>query len=223
MNRVVVGLVLAAGESSRMGRPKQLLDWHGHPLVAAQTEALLSGGCRLVVVVLGAHRFLVQPAVPSQANVQIVNNHAWRSGRASSIRAGARAVPSREDAVVVSSVDQPTSDVVVGKLILALAEMPSAAMVVPRYDGRNGHPPILRGGLVAELREVSERGEGLRRLRRRYVEQTAFLDLDDPIITQNLNTPTAYQEALAMSHEVHRDSTGGKRERRPPAESKALA
>ncbi len=195
---MIAAILLAAGESSRMGRPKQLLDWRGQALIAAQVEALLAARCRPVVVVLGAHDREVRAAIPSRPDVQIATNRNWREGRASSIRTGARAVPPTIDAVVVVSVDQPTDAAVIETLESAFDRSPDARIAVPRHDGRNGHPPIFRAELLPQLQSVTERQEGLRALRRRHAERTIFVEMDNPIVTLNLNTPDAYRRARAL-------------------------
>ncbi len=204
-NPMLAAVLLTAGEGTRMaplGLPKPLLDWGGQPLIAAQTHALLNAGCRPVAVVLGAHAHRVRSAVPTRADVQITTNRHWRAGRAASIRAGARAVPSTinadADAVIVASVDQPTAPAVIHQLAATLHAAPDALIAVPRYDGRNGHPPIFRAALLDELRSVTERHEGLRAVRRRHADRTIFLDMNEPLVTLNLNTPAAYQQALAL-------------------------
>ncbi|MDE2745118.1 MAG: nucleotidyltransferase family protein [Chloroflexota bacterium] len=195
---MIAAILLAAGESTRMGRPKQLLDWHGRPLVAAQIETLLSAGCRPVVVVLGAHANSIRPILPSRAEVQLTTNRNWRAGRASSIRTGARAVPTAAEAVVITSVDQPTEASVIERLHHALTAARDALIAVPRHNGRNGHPPMFRAELLSELRSVSERQEGLRQVRRRHAERTIFVEVDNPIVTLNLNTPEEYRRALEL-------------------------
>ncbi len=195
---MIAAILLAAGESSRMGKPKQLLDWGGQPLAAAQVEALLAAGCQPIAVVLGAHAQRVRPIIPARADVQIATNWQWRQGRASSIRIGARAVHPSARAVVVSSVDQPTSAIVVRHLATALMSS-DALIVVPRFAGRNGHPPVFDATLLPELRRVAERQEGLKQLRRRYTERTRFVDVDDPIVTVNLNSPSDYRRALELN------------------------
>ncbi len=192
-------ILLAAGASTRMGRPKQLLDWAGQPLLAAQVEALLSAGCAPVIVVVGAHERLVRAALPDHPSVRCVANHAWREGRAGSVRMGARAVPPSVDGVVVASVDSPCSVVAIRACSEALAERSDAWIVVPRCDGRNGHPPLFHSDLLADLQTVTERGEGIRALRRRHAERTIFVETDDPLCLLNLNTPQSYQRALALS------------------------
>lgn len=195
---MIAAILLAAGESSRMGEPKQLLDWHGRPLIAAQIDTLLEAGCRPVAVVVGAHAQQVRPAIPSRADVQVVTNRSWREGRATSIRTGARAIPSAVDAVVVTSVDQPTSATVVEHLARALQTSPDALIAVPRFDGRNGHPPIFQARLLPELQSVTERQQGLRQVRRRHADRTIFVEMDNPIVTLNLNTRDEYQRALGL-------------------------
>lgn len=191
-------ILLAAGESTRMGEPKQLLDWQGRTLVAAQVETLLEARCSPVIVVLGAHATRVREAIAVGADVQVTTNRQWRSGRASSIRAGARAVPSAVDAVAIVSVDQPTRAAVVTRLVDELGLSTDALIAVPRHEGRNGHPPVFRAELLPELQQVTERQEGLRQIRRRHADRTIFLEMNDPLVTLNLNTPEAYRRAIEL-------------------------
>ena len=69
------------------------------------------------------------------------------------------------------------------------------AIVVPRHGGRNGHPSLFDGALLPELRAVQEASQGLRAVRRAHTKTTTFLDVDDPLVTLNLNTPEAYESA----------------------------
>ena len=187
-------ILLAAGASSRMGESKALLDWGGRPLVAAQVAALAAAGCDPVIVVLGSQAGAVRRALPRGARWTI--NGAWRQGRAGSIRAGARAVPRHAERVVVASVDQPCSAAAVGALVEALGANREARIAVPRHGGRNGHPPVFDAALLPELRRASERGEGLREVRRRWRERTIFVEVGDAGVLLNLNTAEDYRRAL---------------------------
>ena len=188
-------ILLAAGASSRMGESKALLDWGGRPLVAAQVAALAAAGCDPVIVVLGSQAGAVRRALPRGARWTI--NGAWRQGRAGSIRAGARAVPRHAERVVVASVDQPCSASAVRALVEALGVDRGARIAAPRHGGRNGHPPVFDAALLPELRRASERGEGLREVRRRWRERTIFVEVGDAGVLLNLNTPGDYRRALA--------------------------
>ena len=187
-------ILLAAGASSRMGESKALLDWGGRPLVAAQVAALAAAGCDPVIVVLGARAGAVRRALPRGARWTI--NGAWRQGRAGSIRAGARAVPRHAERVVVASVDQPCSASAVRALVEALGANREARIAVPRHGGRNGHPPVFDAALLPELRRASERGEGLREVRRRWRERTIFVEVEDAGVLLNLNTAEDYRRVL---------------------------
>lgn len=187
-------LVLAAGESSRMGRPKALLDWGGTPLLQHQVDQLVEAGCDPIVVVVGARAQQVRARLRRGSRCRVVENAAYRSGRASSVRVGARALPDAVDAVVVASVDGPLTATTVRALMDERAHG-GAAIVVPRHEGRNGHPALFGGELLGELREVTEAGEGLRTLRRAHADATTFLDVDDPRVLLNLNTPDEYASA----------------------------
>ena len=90
---------------------------------------------------------------------------------------------------MVASVDTPLSRATVRALIDAWRALPGpGAIVVPRHGGRNGHPGLFDGALLPELRAVQEESQGLRAVRRAHTKTTTFLDVDDPLVTLNLNT-----------------------------------
>ncbi len=109
----VAGVLLAAGGSTRLGRPKPLLDWHGQPFVRAVARTALSAGLRPVIVVTGAASHEITPALDGLP-VKIVHNEAWESGQASSIRMGLKALPDETGAAAFLLADQPQvgSDVI---------------------------------------------------------------------------------------------------------------
>ena len=195
MTAGVAAIVLAAGESRRMGRPKPLLDWGGKPLLQHQIDELSAAGCEPIVVVLGHDAERIAAAIRC-GGCPVVHNREYASGRASSLRAGADALPDDAAAVVVASVDTPLRSATVGALIEAWRDRADpGAIIVPRHAGRNGHPSLFGGSLLPELRAVREESQGLRAVRRAHADATAFLDVDDPLVTLNLNTPQAYESA----------------------------
>jgi molybdenum cofactor cytidylyltransferase len=144
---VIAAVVLAAGESSRLGRPKQLVEYRGRSLIRGAVEAALGGGCSPVVVVLGAHADRVRREI-EPLDVRHVFNPAWREGMAASIRAGVaevESVPAAIEAVVLASCDQPhLSAEILSRLIAAFRrrEDASASMAACEYAGILGVPAL---------------------------------------------------------------------------------
>lgn len=99
-------IILAAGESSRMGQPKQLLEFHGKPLILHTCEQLVQVFSERFHVVLGANSELIQQSLGSFQQ-QVVHNPDWQEGIASSIRAGLRALPKSARCVMIVLADQP--------------------------------------------------------------------------------------------------------------------
>src|SRR4051794_5950231 len=102
----VAALVLAAGSSARMGRPKQLLDWDGRPLVRAAAEVALAARLSPLLVVVGGAAAEVANAL-EDLPLRIVANPDYANGQSTSLRAGISALDSDTDAVVVLLGDQP--------------------------------------------------------------------------------------------------------------------
>ena len=192
----VAAIILAAGESTRMGRPKALLDWGGRTLLQHQINTLAEAGCDPVVVVLGARAHQIRARTQCEAPCQLVENAAYRSGRASSLRIGGLALDDDVEAVLIASVDGPSTLATTRAVIEAWREHANS-IVVPRFEGQNGHPALFDGALLGELRELQESTLGLKAVRSAHADATQFIDCDDPWLVLNLNTPEQYAAAHA--------------------------
>lgn len=192
----VAAVLLAAGESSRMGRPKALLPWMGTTLVAYQVGQLRLAGADPVVVVLGHQEERVAAAVGDPAGVIPVANPAFRQGKSTSIRLGVEALPEDVDAILLLAVDQPRRAETLRLLIAAHLEG-SRVITAPAYRGRRGHPPVLSSTLRWELVSLSEGQRGLREVMHRHLSDTLEVPLETPEVLFDLNTPEQYREALA--------------------------
>jgi molybdenum cofactor cytidylyltransferase len=191
----VAALLLAAGESTRMGQLKQLLPWAGTTLVEWQVAQLKEAGADDVVVVLGHASDRIGEAV-SRSGARIALNPAYREGRASSVRAGASALSEDSAAVVVLSVDQPRPAWITRSLIEAWRQS-RAPLVIPTFAGRRGHPILLDGSLIEELRTVSEADLGLRAVTTRHTAESDLVPIDKMGVNIDLNTRSDYDAALA--------------------------
>ncbi len=186
------GIVLAAGASTRMGRPKMLLPVRGTTLLASAVTPLLEAGLERVVVVLGhgAEAVRRRAGVPEDARVVFCVNEDWSSGLSSSLRSGLEACAAA-DAVVIVLGDQPTlrSDVV-RSLVQAAAT--GAPLVVPLHEGRVGHPILFQRELFGELCRLSG-DAGAREIVRRHIHRAATVGGDR---ARDLDTEADYQAFL---------------------------
>jgi CTP:molybdopterin cytidylyltransferase MocA len=150
----VAGLLLAAGEGSRLGRPKALVRIGGLTLAERGVELLRGGGTDPVVVVTGA----VDVSLPG---VVTVHNPDWRTGMGSSLRTGLATLPADSDAVVVALVDQPLIGAeAVSRLIAAFRERP--VLVAAGYHGKRRNPVLIPRRYWSEVAAAAEADLGAR-------------------------------------------------------------
>jgi molybdenum cofactor cytidylyltransferase len=196
----VVALLLAAGESERMGTPKGLLQWRGQPLLSHQIQQIQKSRVSECVVVLGRDSERLLPLVHSPMRpgwkARPVVNPRYREGKCASIQAGLTAVATRPDGILIASVDQPLeADLLNALLRAAESEWEKCAaagrrgIIVPAFHGRPGHPPLFRAALFAELMGINEETQGLKAVVRRNPARVMHLPWDDSGILLNLNTP----------------------------------
>jgi molybdenum cofactor cytidylyltransferase len=189
----IAAILLAAGESTRMGRLKQLLPWAETTLIAWQVDQLREAGADDIVVVLGHQAERVRAAVPGMARAVV--NEAYLEGRASSLRHGAEAIRDA-DAILILSVDQPRP-AWLSQLLIEHWRQTQAVVVSPRFPRRFGHPVLVAGALLPELRAVTEETLGLRAVIDRHLADADSFPVDNDRIDVDLNTPTDYETALA--------------------------
>ena len=196
----VGAVVLAAGASSRMGRPKQTLSYRGESLLRRAALAALGAGCRPVVVVTGAN------AEPSRReleglDVREVFNPLWETGMASSIRAGVEALISAApdaDAVVLLLCDQPhvTADVI-SRLVDA-ERADGSPLVASVYGGSFGVPALFGRALFAELTRL-EGAAGAKQVIKRHAAAAHFLPF--PSGEVDVDTPDDFSRLTAQGVE----------------------
>ena len=193
-------LLLAAGESTRMGELKALLPWHAKPLLVHQVDSLLSAGVSRVIVVLGHQPEKMEPLIAAHPGVESVRNPDYLQGKTTSLKAGLRALvrcradaaPRLEDAVLILNVDQPRSSETVRCVLNHHRDL----ITVPTYRGKGGHPVLVSTSLMPELLEISEEDMGLKAVIRRHEDRVQRVEIDSPEILLDLNTPEDYRDAL---------------------------
>jgi len=184
---VSAGLILAAGESRRMGFPKALLRYREETFLD-RLAGLFAARCSPVVVVLGAQAERIRAGVHSAAT--FVVNPEWARGQTTSMQCGLGALPAEADGVLFTLVDHPA---VAATTIDALLAGPHATLLrVPRFDGRRGHPIWFSRELIPEFLALPQTGAA-RDVVRGHATETEFLDVDDAGILADIDDPAAYR------------------------------
>ena len=180
MNKIAA-IVLAAGASTRMGQPKQLLAYRGKTLVEHVAGEALAAGFAPVIVVLGAGAEEIETSV-RELPVLLVENSDWASGMGSSIAAGMKVLPEC-DGVAILLADQP---LVTAAHLLSMRGSFCGDIVAARYNERLGVPTIFPKRLFGALAELHGH-QGARTLLRSPDEQVAAFDL--PEAAMDVDTP----------------------------------
>ncbi|HZG52481.1 MAG TPA: nucleotidyltransferase family protein [Pyrinomonadaceae bacterium] len=198
----VGAVILAAGSSSRMGSPKQTLQYRGESLLRRAALAALGAGCSPVIVVTGANAGLSRQELNGLA-VREVLNTLWETGMASSIRAGVEGLVMANPnaaAAVLMLCDQPHVTAGVVSALVAAHRATGSPVVASTYGGSFGVPALFAGTLFAELTRFEGRS-GAKEIIKRYASETHFLpfrggelDVDTPDDFARLKAEDVEQE-----------------------------
>ncbi|MCH7738185.1 MAG: nucleotidyltransferase family protein [Chloroflexi bacterium] len=192
----VWAVLLAAGESSRMGELKALLPWRDTTLLEHQLRMLLDAGVQQVVVVVGHDADRLKPIIDAVDGASWTLNNDYLQGKTTSLKAGVAALAGQQlSDVLLLNVDQPRSADTVRTLVERHLGS-SFRITIPTHGGKGGHPILIAAELLPELAEIEEESQGLKAVVRRHAEATERFELDDPSVLWDLNTPEQYQKAL---------------------------
>jgi molybdenum cofactor cytidylyltransferase len=189
---VIAGLILAAGESSRMGKDKALLAHRGRTFIETILATLRQSGISRIAVVLGHHAEEIRHATHLE-DAEVVVNKDYALGQTSSLQAGLRALMSPDlEAVLLCLVDHPAvSAETIGKLAAEFRES-SSAVVVPTFQNQRGHPVLIARGLFDELINLGPE-KGANSIIRKYLGETRLVEVADPGILLDIDDPDAYR------------------------------
>jgi CTP:molybdopterin cytidylyltransferase MocA len=198
----MVAVVLAAGESTRMGRPKPLLECAGETFLERIVRTLGQlDGLDARFVVLGHEAAHVRRTVDFDDTVA-VTHRGYRQGMLSSLKAGAKAalkeLPDLE-ALLVCLVDQPLVQAETYAALLNAYQPDKDDVVIAAYAGEHGHPVVLARSFLERLLADARSGN-LGEFIQAHAARRRYVDCDDPAVVQNINTPEAY-EALTQPEE----------------------
>lgn len=188
-------LLLAAGGSTRMGQPKQLLPWGNQTLIEHQIQTLQKTG-NPVNVVLGSNSDLIIPVI-EKFPVTIFINTDWKRGIGSSISLGISQIIQKNpdvNGVLITLLDQPLITTTFIEKILA-TYLPGSQQILVSHStsGWTGVPVLFDKCYFKELTELRN-DEGAKKIIRRHEENVILLDGDERL--EDIDTPLAYQQLL---------------------------
>jgi molybdenum cofactor cytidylyltransferase len=188
----VSAIVLAAGGSTRLGQPKQLLNFRGQPLVRRITEAILAAGCAPVAIVVGRDAETTA-ATLKDLTVRFVPNENWKDGIGSSIRAGVRMLPDCE-AVVIATCDQPHVDAELIRRLIHTQEETGQPIVASAYSETCGVPALFLRRYFNDLLSLPNE-HGAKAIIARHSAELATIDFPQGAI--DIDTPADYRALQA--------------------------
>jgi CTP:molybdopterin cytidylyltransferase MocA len=190
---MVVGIILAAGASSRMGRPKALLPIGNDVFVTRVCRTLLDAGIGDLIVVAGAEHDDIAAAVDEAGlRARVVENPRREEGQLSSVLTGL-AVADRPgvDAVLVHLVDAPLVRPETARAVLDAFLRTHAPIVRPAVGGRHGHPVLFARGVFDELRRADP-AIGAKAIMRAHAAEVCNVPVDDEGAWRDIDTPEDY-------------------------------
>jgi molybdenum cofactor cytidylyltransferase len=190
---LIAAIVLAAGTSSRMGRPKQVLPVKGKPMLEMVLDVYRRAKVDAIVVVLGANAAQIMRGLNLRKE-RVITNPLYRNGMSGSLRLGLREAEKGADAVIVALADQPfLSTDTINKMIEAYSKT-RAPVVVPVYRGVRGNPVLFDRSLFSEIKRI--RGDrGARSVVERHRDRLLEVAVEDEGVLFDIDTPSDYLNA----------------------------
>jgi molybdenum cofactor cytidylyltransferase len=191
---MISAIVLAAGLSSRMGRPKMVLPWGQTTVIGQVVSSLHASGLEDIVVVTGGARREVEAAV-SRLPARAVFNPRFAEGEMLlSLQVGLAALAAQCEAALVALGDQPQMESRHIQGILSIYRELHPGFVVPSYQMRRGHPWIVARPLWESIQSLQPPAT-LRDILEIHKEQIHYWVVDSPSVLQDLDTPDDYQRS----------------------------
>jgi molybdenum cofactor cytidylyltransferase len=199
------GVILAAGESSRMGRDKALLPWlpvSPGQLISTDTFLssairVLNSACDFVVVVVGKNEAALSPTIYAAGASLVVNPDPAR-GQFSSLQVGLQEVLDRgRDAAMVTLVDRPPVRPATLQALRQAFEIaePETWAIVPEYSGKHGHPYLVGREMITAFLSVPPTSTA-REVEHAHQQHIQYVPANDPFVAMNINTPADYSALI---------------------------
>lgn len=195
MNPKISGIILAAGLSTRIGEPKQLLPFESSTIIESVIDNLLGSKFDEVVVVIGHEAERIRSHIQNKP-VKIVFNPDYRNGMLTSAQCGVRSISDSADAFALTLVDQPfiTSNLI--NLVVDTHAETDRGITLPSYDNRRGHPVIFDRRYAADILALQPENGGVRSLFRKYAHDIHYVVVDTDRVIRDIDYRKDYLDAI---------------------------
>ena len=192
------GLILAAGQSSRMQQQKALLPWKEKTLIEWEIECLNIVGIEKIFVVVGSQYSNIAEKI-KDLNVNVIINHDWEKGRSSSILCGIQAILSENkktpiDNFLIQNVDQPITEKILTDIISFVNTQKNYEVIQPFFENKKRHPIILHIDQASKFLDIQDGNTSLRDIIENLDVKT--IEVNSPLLNINLNKMSDYRNAM---------------------------
>lgn len=194
---MISAILLAAGQSKRMGKLKQLIPLGNSTIVEQSIDNLLNSRVSEVIVVLGHEAEAIAQKI-SNRPVKIAINPAYIQGMTTSIVAGLKLVSDKAEAVMIALADQPFIDHQVINRLIDEFDTNKRGIIIPNYQGRNGHPIIFDIKYKDEILALGSQGQ-LSDVVHRHSEDVLRIIVDSENILFDIDTVQDYEQARRIN------------------------
>jgi molybdenum cofactor cytidylyltransferase len=194
-----VAIILAAGESRRMGQPKQLLPFGNKTMLECVIDAFRSPRVNEIIVVLGHKAEEIAEKIGSRAGTpvppKIVKNQHHKQGMFTSVQAGLRALPKQATLVMIALCDQPRLQRETVEKLIGEFEKKGHKILIPMYEGRQGHPLLFRAEYAKEILALDD-SLTLKHFLAAHATEIARLPVADEGVLIDIDDRADYERAL---------------------------
>lgn len=202
---MISGILLAAGESSRMAPNfKPLMKWGRRSVIGECIKQLRESNLEDIFVVLGHREFEIRSTLYGNG-VQYIINADYKRGMLSSLQAGLGALSGNSDGVLIALVDQPmiTSEMV--NQLLAAFSQEGKGIAVPTYEGRHGHPVVLASKYFDDVQQIAlDAPDGLRGFIADHANDVLEVPFDDPAVIEDIDVPGDYERLSKLVEPLYK-------------------
>lgn len=191
---IVTSLILAAGESRRMGEPKMLLPYGDSTILGTVVSQAVHSICDRVKVVLGASADSIGASI-RELKVETVMNNDYRDGMLTSVQAGLRALPRETTAIMILLGDQPMISYKIMDRMIERYKQSGKDILIASVDGKRGHPMIFSRKYAAEILDYGPE-QALRDLQYNHPGDVEEYETGKPEILRDIDTPEEYKNEL---------------------------